>query len=382
MFNKPAPEPQPYAPTGTTTPIYLPRGANALLVKPGESYFVIKVHSAQAAFYGSIWERVNQLLITTQVSLNHRLLGDKPLKAIQRSRAVHRKQAEKLGLSPNLINLVPASMTHVSVSIEFLLDKENRLVDLAGLINSDSFLTAVSLAPGAALVAQTIGGLSEKIIQTFLEPAEQQPILQFNGDFNISGNDLQDGYYAILGTRDADNPLPSPLPALSVVNGELLGDAQPLSQLSYVILDVRVVPARTRGLNDGAAWTEKLRLAEGTAQRLAADPFAETEEKRQAWQECKALIKEAQLLLASDPNYLAQEADNIIKDSYQRCYQEIFEMSERLVGLEEKWVAPVDQAVERQFLGIDPGEDLNETLGKYAEQVAESRRIMQEAGIE
>lgn len=75
MFNKPAPEPQPYAPTGTTTPIYLPRGANALLVKPGESYFVIKVHSAQAAFYGSIWERVNQLLITTQVSLNHRLLG-------------------------------------------------------------------------------------------------------------------------------------------------------------------------------------------------------------------------------------------------------------------------------------------------------------------
>ena len=135
-------------------------------------------------------------------------------------------------------------------------------------------------------------------------------------------------------------------------------------------------------MNDGAAWTEKLRLAEGTAQRLAADPFAETEEKRQAWQECKALIKEAQLLLASDPNYLAQEADNIIKDSYQRCYQEIFEMSERLVGLEEKWVAPVDQAVERQFLGIDPGEDLNETLGKYAEQVAESRRIMQEAGIE
>lgn len=382
MFNQPAPAPAPYSQTGTTTPIYLPRDANETAVTPGESYFFIKVHSAQAAFQGSIWEQVNQLLITSQVSLNHSLLGPTPLKAIQRSRAVRRKQAEQLGLSPNLISLMPASMTHVSVSIEFLLDKKNRLVDLAGLINSDAFLATVSLAPGAAMVAKTIGGLSEKIIQTFLEPTEQQPVLQFNGDFNISANDLRDGYYVILGTRDANNPLPSPLPTLSVNNGELLADGQPLTQLSYVVLEVRVLPARTRGLNDGAAWVEKLRQAEGTAQRIAVDPFAEAEEQEQAWQECKALIKEGQLLLTADLNYLDQEASKIIRDSFERCRKQIFASNDRLTTRgEAKGMDVLDVAADRQFLGIDPGENLSETLGAYAEQVAASRQILQEAGF-
>lgn len=372
---------KPYAPTGTTPPIYLPRDPGTPPATAGESYFFIKIHSAQAAFRGSIWEKVNQLLVTSQVSLNHTLLGPGPLKGIQRSRAVRRQQAEKLGLSPNLINLVPATMTHVSVSLEFLLDKKNRLSDLAGLINSDAFLAAISLTPGAAMVAQTIGGLSQKIIQTFLDPAEQQPILQFNGDFNIPTRNLQDGYYAILGTRDAANPLPSPLPALSVANGELLADGQPLTQLSYIILDVHVLPVRTRDLNDGAAWSGKLRQAEGVAQRLAADPFATDEEQRQAWDECKMLIKEAQLLLAADANYLAQEAANIIRDSYQRCYKKIFESAARLGGLESKSPDALDMTADRRFLGIDPGEDLRETLGRYAEQVMVARQVLQEAGM-
>ena len=378
MFSQPSAS---YAATGTTTPIYIPRAADTVPVQPGESYFFIKVHSSQAAFYGSVWEKVHQLLVTSQVSLNHKLLGNKPLKAIQRSRAVERRQAEQLGLSPNLINLVPATMTHVSVSIEFLLDKKNRLSDLSGLINSDAFLAAISLAPGAAMVAQTIGGLSEKIIQTFLDPTEQQPILQFNGDFNIPANDLQDGYYAILGTRDTKNPLPSPLPGLSVENGRLLADGQHLSQLSYVILDVRAVPVRTRALSDGATWAEKLRQAEGVAQRLAADPFVTEEAQQNAWDECKLLIKEAQLLLAADANYLAQEAANIIRDSFQRCRKKIFDMVKQRSGLESKSPDSLDLAADRRFLGIDPGEDLQETLDQYAEQVVTARRILQELSI-
>jgi hypothetical protein len=375
MFNTP----KPYAPTGTTEPIYLPRGPEAeAAARPGESYFFIKIHSAQAAFKGSIWEKVNQLLVTSQVSLNHKLLGAKPLKAIQRSRAVRRQQAEKLGLSPNLVNLVPATMTHVTVSLEFVLDKRNRLVDLAGLINSDAFLAAVSLAPGAAMVAQTIGGLSEKIIQTFLEPTEQQPILQFSGDFNITANNLRDGYYVILGSRDADNPLPSPMPALSVAGGELLADGKPISQLSYVILDVRVLPARTRDLNDGAAWAEKLRQAEGLAQEMAANPFTTPEEQQRSWQDCMKLIKEGQLLLAADANYLEQEANKIVVDAYERCRKRIFEAAGRLGIHEMKGVDSVDLTADRRFLGIDPDANLREMLWEYAEEVDVARKVLSE----
>ena len=38
-------------------------------------------------------------------------------------------------------------------------------------------------------------------------------------------------------------------------------------------------------------------------------------------------------------------------------------------------------AVVPPFLGIDPGENLTETLGRYAEQVAAAQRILQEVSI-
>src|SRR6266700_5167388 len=67
-------------------------------------------------------------------------LGQESLRAIQRSREVQRGRAEQLGLTSNLIGLVPAVMSRISISIEFILDKENRLAVLGGLINDDSFL--------------------------------------------------------------------------------------------------------------------------------------------------------------------------------------------------------------------------------------------------
>jgi hypothetical protein len=208
--------PSPHVVVGTTSPQFIPRDDGGKPIRPGEDYLLVQVHSAQAAFRGSIWERVRRLIVTSQVGLNHPILGTESLKAIQRSREVSRNHAEQLGLSPNLIKLIPAATTHVSVSIEFILDKENRLQALAGLINDDSFVAAVSLAPGGAMVAKTVGGLAQKVITSFMPAEERQPILQFSGDFNLATSELRDGYYAILGTRDAENPLSTPLPTLKI----------------------------------------------------------------------------------------------------------------------------------------------------------------------
>ena len=158
-----------YVTTGTITPIYISRDANPKVIRPGESYFTIQIRTAQAAFWGSIWERVKQLLVTSQVNIHLSSQGPEPLKAIQRSREVPRNRAEQLGLNPNLVNLVPASMDRVSISIDFVLDKENRLAMLGSLINDDAFLSAVSLTPASAMVAKTISGLSQKILQAFLK---------------------------------------------------------------------------------------------------------------------------------------------------------------------------------------------------------------------
>ena len=37
-----------YPKTGTTSPVYLACGQSSAVVRPGETYFLVKIHSAQA----------------------------------------------------------------------------------------------------------------------------------------------------------------------------------------------------------------------------------------------------------------------------------------------------------------------------------------------
>lgn len=372
-----------YVPTGTTSPIYIPRGPEPKTIRPGEAYFFIQVKNAQAAFTGPFWEGVNSMIVTSQVNLNHPILGNEPIRAIQRSISVKKERAEQLGMSPNLVKLVPATMSNVSLSIDFVLDKENHLASLAGLINDDAFLSAISLAPGAAAVARTVGTLSQKLLQTFLKPEEREPILSFGGDLNIADG-LPDGYYVVFGTRDEKNPLPNPMPKLEVRSDTLLADDKPITQLSYVLMEVRGLSARTRDLNDGAVWSEKLRQAEGAALRVKGNPLVSDDERKQAWQECLNTLKEAQLLLLADPNYLNTEASNIIKAAYTNCYKDVYGVEQSRSAFVVPKGAEVQQPdlrASRSVLGIDQGENIEAALDKYAEDVIETRRALKAAGL-
>jgi hypothetical protein len=371
-----------YEITGTTPPIYVPHHSTPKSIQPGEGYFFIQIRAAQAAFSGPFWEKIKSLIVTSQVSLNHSILGSEALHAIQRSIAVERNRAEQLGMSPNLIRLVPATMAQVSISVDFILDKENQLSALGGLINNDAFFAAVSLAPGAAMVARTVSSLSQKILQTFIKSEERQPILQFSGDLNVVGG-LKAGYYIILGTRDEDHPLPNPLPSLEVVDEGLLANGVRITQLSYIVFDVRCVSARTRDLNDGAVWDNKLSQAETIAMSMSGNPLVTEHERKQAWQACVGLLKEAQILLSTDPNYLNREAQNIIKTAFTSCSAQILATGPLTTRGVAGNVHSMPDALrpERQLLGIPVDEDLDETLDNYAEQVAETRRVLRAAGV-
>jgi hypothetical protein len=379
MFGQPLKQ---YTTTGTTPLIYLPEDAPRRTISPGKGYFFVQIVGAQAAFSGSIWERVRALIVTSQVNLNHPALGNEPVSALRRSIEVRPNRAEQLGMSPNLIKLVPATMSNVNISIEFILDRENQLVKLSGLINSDVFMSAISLAPGAVTTARTIGALSQKLLETFIRAEERRPILQFGGDLNIAAG-VEEGYYVILGSRDEKNPLPRPLPKLAVHNGFLYADAQQVTQLSYVIIEVRSIEARTRDLNDGSPWEAKIVEAENTASKVGNNPLVKAEQRMSAWEDCLTALQEAQTLLGADPNYIREEANVIIKVAYAECYSRAF-------GVLPARGSVVLQDVERAIevaphcdrLGIPPGEDIERLLDEYAEQVARSRQILTSANIE
>jgi hypothetical protein len=380
-----------YVTTGTTTPIYVPRNGRSKIIEPGKGYFQVQVISAQAAFHGSFWTKVKSLIVTSQVTLNHPLLGSDPLRAIQRSIAVQKNRAEQLGMSPNLIKLVPATMDHISISIDFILDTEDRLAMLGGLINDDAFTAAISLAPGAAVVARTIGGLAQKVLQTFLHAEQRKPILQFSGDFNIADG-LRDGLYVILGTRDEQYPLPNRLPKLEVRDGRLLVEGRPVTQLSYIVLSITGLDIRTRDLNGGAEWDAKLRRAETIASDMELNPFIKSEERNKAWEECLEQLRDARILISADPNYLRSESNQIIRAVYADCLRQIFgeENSRNALLPRTGGRGPIADSAgalqerqdERALLAIGPDEDLAQSLDEYAEHVAQARRVIAAAGIQ
>jgi hypothetical protein len=373
---------------GTTAPVLVPRDQASPAIAPGE-YFWINVAAAQVAYRGSVFEQVKQLVVTSQINLNHPLLGDDNVYAVQRVREVQKGVSEELGLTPNLVSLVPATMTHVSLSIDFLLDKENNLARLGGIVNDNSLLAVVSLAPGAAAVAKAVGGLAQKLIQTFIPLEQQQPILQFAGDFNIGasllGGDagssaLRSGCYAILGTVDPQNPLPDPLPALEMRQGQLYAGGQAVNNLSYIVLDVTRVPARTRLAAQGAPWDAKLREAESLVQEAADSPYQSDDDKREVWRKCLALLQEARALLLADTNYAPQEAQDIYKTVYKEC-ADIIKGAGAGTAIAKGEAPVVDTKTDRLQMGIAPAEDLDQVVDDYSARAAEAARIMSAASI-
>jgi len=366
--------------TGTTTPIYVPGPRPSRPVRLGLDYFYINIYNAQAAFTGKFGEQAKQLVVTSQVILKQSVLGNAPINAIQQYRTVQKNQPVQLGLSPNLVDLVPATMEHVSVTLEFLLDTKNNLTSMANLINDKAFVSGISFAPGVAAVALTISGLSQKIIQTFLpSETDQRPVLRFYGDFNLPGGQLLDGYYVILGSSDEHNPLPESVEGLSVGKPTLMLGGNSIKNLSYVILEVVFVPARTRELNMGVSWNTKLTEAESVAQSSARNLFANLEEKEQEWHKCMRLFTEVEALLGDDPNYVPREKEYIVAQSYNKC-RLLFAGNQRTSPFESLDVVEMpewlDTTSDRVLLGLSPEEDLDIKVAEYETQVEEARSIL------
>jgi len=367
---------------GTTSPIYVQRDLSDIsYVKPGQNYFWIKIAGAQAAYRGNIWTKAKKLLVATKVAVNVPGLENKPIVAIQHYREIKKKNREKLGLSPSLVNIVPAVMSHISISIDFILDKENNLVKLMGLINDKSFLSAVSLAPAAVPVAKAVGGISEKLIQSFFSPEERQPILQFTGDFMLN-EDLRDGYYVILGTRDKDCPLPdfsgTDKQSLTIKDNQLYIDNKEVQDLSYVILDVRAFPVRTRTQNDGAIWLGKLIEAESQAEGLSIDPFVDDKKRKNTWEQCSELIQEARLLLVNDPSYLPNEAKKIVLKSLTTCKEHIFGVDDSTKTI-SRGAAPIERAqLEFDKFGFSKEDNILNLLNEYSWQERATQDILRQ----
>ena len=348
---------------------------------PGAGYFQIKIHGAQAASFGSFWEKAKGLVVTSEVTLRAPTFHGEPTptRSIHHVRTLKHGTPEQLGLSTLLVGLTPATVERVTIAIDYLLDQANRLAPLAGLINAEAFVTAFSLAPPAAAAATAISKIAEKVIKNLLSENDRVPLLKFLGDFSLATGDLAESYYVILGSRFDRHPLPRPLDErrLSVRGRELFFDDEPVTKWSYVILDIDVVPARTRALGGGQPWNDKLEQAEVEANSLMRGLLPKDRERKQAWSVIAPLLKEADILFRRDPLYLPTEAAAIMQETFVALRAKVFPDRPGALG-----APPGLTTDERELLGVSGEAALRSAVETYEAARSQSERKLRSLGLQ
>ena len=234
--------------------------------------------------------------------------------------------------------------------------------------------------PRFAAAAKTVGGVSEKLLQTLLPHNERQLALRFEEHFNIADG-VRSGYYVVFGSSDTSTPLPV-APMCEVRDQMVFVDGEPARDLSWVLLELVGVPARTRIFSEGAVWEDKLRSAESRAVNISKDPLARKPDKNQAFGFCQTLIHEAQTLLLNDPNYLKSEADSIIDEVYDLCLIKVFQPAQTRSGstsTDEGEVYALRSL--RASFGLPVGEQVEQAKARYEVEVLQSLSLLRETGL-
>lgn len=316
---------------GVTPPILLQPGEP--VIQLGQHYCQWFLNRVQIAYHGVVWQQTPQVTVNSRVALHCPPLPD-PAARAEAERPVQPGQTEQIGVNARLTDLTPAMMTNMLLA-----------VDLVGA-------------------------------------EARQTILSLVGDFQLLAG-LRPGTYAILGTVDAARPLPDAemLKRLELRQGSLWLDDKPVTDYSYVLLEVTAYGARTRVLARGTAWDEKLREAEILVSEAESGLLDEAEriEAKQRW---KDLLREARRLLAADPHYLPREADDIYKQAATGSDKFGGQRGPRgLRGHQGASDVPPDVLNDLTELGLDAEEDIAATLTRYAQQAAETRRALRQAEI-
>ncbi|SHG44400.1 hypothetical protein SAMN04488109_0301 [Chryseolinea serpens] len=380
-----------YPSIGTNSaPYFIASSSEPEITHTDQGYLSVQVYSAQAAFSGPWWIGARTLSIVSQVNLHldaSNDLSNQDVRSIIQTREIEKDNAVQLGFSPMLVDFIPAKMKKLSVSIEYLVNARNYLRDLAGLIADKSLLSTISFAPGSAMVAKTLSGLSEKILASFLPAEERKPILQFSGDFNLALDGIKSGYYVILGSHSSKNPIPTDGLKLEIGDGGILkNNGEVVTQLSYVILKVGCVKAIRDRISGQSEWRRKLREVKQLVQDYSEDPFVEKEKnpRKEFWEKsCLPKLRDISALLKADPNFLDEEIDLIYRQAYRECLEIINKESPTVrSGLKPMVTTTwqIDTQNDLQFLGIPVDEDMEPKLTMYADRLGKAKRVFREFG--
>jgi len=291
-------------PTGTSTAYQLdvPPGSGPLPLDA--SYYLVRLHDAQAFFPAGWLVKAGYLLFSTTVQSSFQ--PDQPTQSLHRVATLQKNVPCHLGVSVNLTDWLPArSADTLHLSLRYTAVQDTPFKTLVDQMDKLGLVARVSVVRPDVAAAIKVSQIVGRLLSVGLGEGSQHEIFSLELDLNVSS--LRTGYCAIVGSSTDER---WPTGVVLDRAGRLVERGEyPLERLCYAVLEVLALERRGQEAARAEPWWEILQA--GKDQALAAAPTTPAERQR-VLAEWKSNLSRTRALARSDRAFLLSEIDQII----------------------------------------------------------------------
>jgi hypothetical protein len=291
-------------PTGVSSVFYPEQPKAPCDLEPGNSYYLVRLHDAQAFFEAGWLVKPGFLIFSSSVESSFQ--PGLPTQSLHQMAALRRNTPCHLGISTNLTDWLPARAgDSLKVTLRYTVAQDTPFKQLVDEMGQMGLAARVSLVRPDWAVAVKVSEIVGRLLSCLLREGSQHEVFSLIVDLNLA--DLQTGYHTAIGSH-GDEAWP---PSLCMdATGRLTDEnGNTLPRHSYAVVEVLALPRRGVEAARDEPWWELLQA--GKEQILDARPTDDQERRRllDAW---RSILAQVRALARKERGYLLGEINQII----------------------------------------------------------------------
>lgn len=353
-------------PTGVSSAQYPEQGPPKYNLEADNSYFLVRLHAAQAFFEANWLVKPGMLIVSSAVESSFK--PGQPTNSLHQIALLQKNVPCRPGLSTNLTDWLPARAADwLRITLKYTVVQDTPFNTLVDQMSQIDLVAKVSLVRPDWAVAVKVSQIVGRLLGYMLGEGDKRELFALTLDLNVVS--LKTGYHAVIGSY-SDEFWP---PTLQVdTSGRLTDtDDDPLQRLSYAVIEVLGLPRRGAEMARGEPWWELLQA--GKEQALDVYP-ANEQERSQVLQEWRATLAQARALAyKEDREYLRKEIGEMIRSAHTEVEAKLLP---KTVG---EGFGPRDLPAEwQEVLGVRTEMELRQSVRDYQDVLDMSQCLIEQ----
>jgi hypothetical protein len=354
-------------PTGASQPFYLQdQPSPPFQLELENSYFLVKLHDAQAFFQANFLKNADLVIFTSSVSSSFQ--PNSPTQSLHKISAIQRNAPCRLGLSTNLTEWLPASSgAWLRINIKYTVLQGTPIQKFVDHMQQADLVAKLSLRPDWA-VAVKVTNIVGKLLSFIAQEGSQQDLFSLVMDFNAA--DLKTGYHVVYGSH-SDEVWPSPQFLRIDANGRLMERSSEisLSRLSYAVIQVLGLKRLGQQEFRDESWWQLLQTVK---QNILDSDSTDERERRQLLGEWLFALKQIRAIADKQQKFLFSEVKEIMAAAQIEVKHKL-----RPQVMTESFGAEDELPYELQdILGVETEQDLQNLVRDYQDALEVSQKLL------